>query len=38
MDVNVGPEDMVAFFVTYKWWIAACTPVVLAIIVLRARG
>ncbi len=38
MDVGIGPEDIVAFIVDKKWWIAACVPFVLAIMVLRARG
>jgi hypothetical protein len=38
MDVNIGPEDIIEFVVTYKWWIAVIIPFVLAVMALRARG
>ncbi len=36
MDISIG--DIYTFIVTYRWWIAAIVPFVIAFFVLRARG
>jgi len=36
MDISIG--DIYAFIVTYRWWLAAIIPFVIAFFVLRARG
>ncbi len=30
--------DVYQFVITYKWWLAAIVPFVIAIMVLRGRG
>lgn len=36
--MDIGVADVVQFFVTYKWWLIACAPIVIVLMVLRARG
>ncbi len=36
MDITTG--DIYQFVITYKWWIAALLPFVIAILALKMRG
>ena len=36
MDISMG--DVHLFVVTYKWWLAALLPFVIAVVALKMRG
>lgn len=36
--MGISTYDIINFIVTYKWWIIAAIPFVIAIQALRARG
>lgn len=38
MNMDLSTAGIMDFVVTYKWWFAPLVPVVIAIMVVKARG